>query len=164
VFVVVVSTRPSEFRITRTAAISAPAAAVFAQVNDLHRWKAWSPWAKMDPNAKEVHEGPAAGAGAKMSWSGNNKVGEGSMTITESRPNDFVRFRLEFLKPFAATNTAEFTFKPQGNQTVVTWSMFGHNNFMGKAMGLIMNCDKMVGGQFEKGLAQLKSVAETEHS
>ena len=118
----------------------------------------------MDPNAKEVHEGPAAGAGAKMSWSGNNKVGEGSMTITESRPNDFVRFRLEFLKPFAATNTAEFTFKPQGNQTVVTWSMFGHNNFMGKAMGLIMNCDKMVGGQFEKGLAQLKSVAETEHS
>ena len=164
VFVVVVSTRPSEFRITRTAAISAPAAAVFAQVNDLHRWKAWSPWAKMDPNAKEVHEGPAAGTGAKMSWSGNNKVGEGSMTITERRPNDFVRFRLEFLKPFAATNTAEFTFKPQGNQTVVTWSMFGHNNFMGKAMGLIMNCDKMVGGQFEKGLAQLKSVAETEHS
>ena len=82
------------------------------------------------------------------------------MTITESHPSDLVRIELEFLKPFKATNTAEFTFKPEGNQTVVSWTMFGKNNFMGKAMGLIMDCDKMLGGQFEQGLANMKSVAE----
>jgi uncharacterized protein YndB with AHSA1/START domain len=161
VFVVLVSQQPSEFRVTRSLAMSAPASAVFAQVNDLHKWKAWSPWAKMDPNATETHEGPAAGTGSKMSWAGNMKVGEGSMTITESRPNELIRFKLEFLKPMAATNTAEFTFTPHGNQTLVTWSMSGHNNFIGKAMGLVMNCDKMVGGQFENGLANLKSIVET---
>ena len=95
-----------------------------------------------------------------MRWVGNNKVGQGSMTITESRPDDFIRFKLEFLKPFAATNTAEFTFNYENDQTTVTWTMYGKNNFMGKAIGLVMNCEKMVGGQFEKGLATLKSVVE----
>ena len=82
------------------------------------------------------------------------------MTITDSHPSDLIRIKLEFMKPFAATNTAEFTFKPEGDQTVVTWSMAGKNNFMTKAIGLFMNCDNMIGGQFEKGLADLKSVAE----
>ena len=158
VLVVVISKQPSEFYVMRSATLPAPASVVFAQVNDLHHWKAWSPWARMDPNATETYEGPAAGVGARLRWAGNMKVGEGSMTITESHPNDLVRFRLEFLKPFAGTNTAEFTFQSQGNQTVVTWSMAGHNNFMGKAMSLVINCDKMIGGQFEQGFANLNAV------
>jgi hypothetical protein len=160
VFAVIVANQPSGFRVTRSMAMSAPASVVFAQVNDLHKWKAWSPWAKLDPNATETHEGPASGPGSTMRWAGNMKVGEGSMTIVESHPHDLIRFKLEFLKPMAATNTAEFTFTPQGKQTLVTWSMSGHNNFVGKAMGLVMNCDKMIGGQFETGLANLKSIVE----
>lgn len=157
---VIAAMQPTDFRITRTGTISAPASAIFPQVNNLQNWDAWSPWAKLDPNAKNSFEGPKEGVGAKMSWAGNNKVGVGSMTITESRPSDFIQFKLEFLKPMQATNTAEFTFTPEGDQTSVTWSMSGTNNFMGKLMGLIMNCDKMVGGQFEQGLAALKTVVE----
>ena len=160
VFAVIVALQPSEFRIARMATISAPAPAVFAQVNDFHNWQAWSPWAKRDPAMKQTYEGAAAGTGAIYTWSGNNDVGEGRMTLTESRPSDLIRIKLEFTKPFAATNSTEFAFKPEGNQTAVTWSMAGTNNFMAKAFGLIMNMDKMVGGDFEKGLAQMKSVAE----
>jgi len=159
--VAVVATRPSDFRVTRSTAISAPPAVVFAQVNDFHNWDGWSPWARMDPEMKATYAGPAAGTGAVYSWVGNNKVGEGRMTIMESHPSDLVRIKLELIKPFAATNTAEFTFQPQGNQTTVTWNMTGKKNFMTKAMGLVMNMDKMIGGQFDQGLAQMKSVAET---
>jgi hypothetical protein len=160
VFVGVVAMQPSEFRIARTATMSAPAPAVFAQVNDFHNWEAWSPWAKLDPAAKNSFEGPSAGTGAIFRWAGNREVGEGSMTITENRPSDLIRITLEFLKPFRATNTAEFTFKPDGDQTAVTWSMAGKNNFISKAICLFMNMDKMVGGKFEEGLAQMKSVVE----
>jgi len=160
VFVAVVAMQPSEFRVARTATISAPAPVVFAQVNDFHKWEAWSPWAKLDPAATATFEGPTAGPGAIFRWAGNHEVGEGSMTITESRPTDLIRIKLEFLKPFAATNTVEFTFKPEANQTAVTWSMAGRNNFIAKAVCLFMNMDKMVGGNFEKGLAQMKSVVE----
>src|SRR5574341_902384 len=146
--VVVVALQPAEFRVARSATISAPAPAVFAQVNDFHNWEAWSPWAKLDPAAKATFEGPSAGIGAIFRWAGNNEVGEGSMTITESRPSGLIRIKLEFLKPFAATNTAEFTFKPAGNQTAVTWTMEGRNNFIAKAVCLFMNMEKMVGGQF----------------
>ncbi len=160
VFVIVVATRPADFRVTRTARIAAPSSAVFAQVNDFHNWAAWSPWARLDPAMRQSYEGAPAGPGAVYSWTGNKKVGEGRMTILESHPSDLVRIKLEFLKPFAATNVADFTFKPEGDQTVVTWSMAGKNNFMAKAFGLFMNMDKLVGGDFEKGLAQMKSVAE----
>ena len=160
VFVVVVALQPAEFRIVRSATISAPAPAVFAQVNDFHNWQAWSPWAKLDPAAKATFEGPSAGIGAIFRWAGNKDVGERSMTIIESRPSDLIRIKLEFLRPFEATNSAEFTFKPEGNRTAVTWSMEGKNNFIAKAVCLFMNMDKMVGGQFEQGLAQMKSVAE----
>jgi hypothetical protein len=160
VFIIAAAMQPADFRVTRTGTIIAPASAVFAHVNDLHKWDAWSPWAKLDPDAKNSFEGPASGVGAIMRWAGNNKVGQGSMTITESRPDEFIRFKLEFLKPMAATNTAEFTFNSENDQTTVTWCMYGTNNFMGKAMGLIMNCDKMVGGQFQQGLEALKSVVE----
>jgi hypothetical protein len=161
VLIIIVATRPAAFRITRTAIMPAPPAVVFAQVNDFHKWEAWSPWAKLDPACKYSYEGPAAGTGAIFTWSGNNKVGEGRMTVLESRPDELLRINLQFLKPFKATSTSEFTFQPQGNQTVVTWSMYGKNNFMAKAMGLVMNCDKMVGGDFEKGLGSLKSITET---
>jgi uncharacterized protein YndB with AHSA1/START domain len=158
--VIVVALQPSEFQITRTATVAAPASAVFAQVNDFHKWEAWSPWAKLDPAARNTFDGAPAGTGAVFAWSGSSKVGEGRMTITESRPNELVRIKLEFMKPFAATNTAEFTFKPEGDRTAVTWRMFGHNNFIGKAVCLVMNMDKTLGGEFDKGLAAIKSVAE----
>jgi uncharacterized protein YndB with AHSA1/START domain len=162
--ILLVSTRPSEFRISRSGTISAPPAAVFPHVNDLRKWEAWSPWAKLDPNAKSTFEGPAAGVGAVFGWAGNKEVGEGRMTILESRPDELVRIKLEFFKPFKATNTAEFIFKLEDGRTVVTWSMFGTNNFMAKAINLVINCDRMVGGQFERGLANLRAVAEgTQH-
>jgi len=160
VFVVIVALQPSEFRVARSTTISAPPAAVFAQVNDFHKWEAWNPWGKIDPAMKQAYEGAPAGIGAIYTWTGNKEVGEGRMTITESRPSELIRITLEFFKPFAATNTAEFTFKPEGNQTAVTWSMFGEKNFMAKAIHLFMSMDKMIGGQFEKGLADMKSIVE----
>ena len=161
VFAVVVAIQPGDFRITRSTTIAAPPAAVFAQVNDFHKWEAWSPWAKLDPAMKTLYDGPTEGPGTIYTWSGNSKVGEGRMTITESHPSDLVRIQLEFLKPISATNTTEFTFKADGSQTLVNWTMTGTNNFMGKAFNLVMNMDKMVGGDFEKGLAQMKSLLET---
>ncbi len=160
IFLGLVALRPSEFRVVRSATISAPAPEVFAQVNNFHNWEAWSPWAKLDPGIGQTYEGPDAGEGATYKWSGNSEVGEGVMTITESRPNDLIRIKLEFLKPFAATDTAEFTFEPEGGQTMVTWSMEGKNNFIAKAIGMFMDMDKMIGSQFEAGLANLKSVVE----
>lgn len=160
VLVIVIATRPGDFRVTRSAKVSAPPAAVFPHVNDLAKWNAWSPWVKIDPQMKVTQEGPASGTGAISRWAGNSNVGEGSMTIVESRPNELVRFRLDFLKPMAGTCDAEFTFAPQGNDTLVTWSMTGKNNFIAKAISLFMDCDKMVGGQFEQGLAEMKSVVE----
>ena len=160
VFAGVVALRPSEFRVMRSAAIDAPASEVFTQVNDFHNWDAWSPWAKLDPAMKATFEGPAAGTGAVYKWSGNDEVGEGSMTLTESRPNDRIDIALTFIRPFACTNTTEFTFVPEGDGTVVTWNMTGHLNFVCKAMHLFVDMDKMVGGDFEKGLTQMKSVTE----
>jgi uncharacterized protein YndB with AHSA1/START domain len=162
VFVVVAALQPSAFRVARSTTIAAPPAIIFGHVNDLRKFQVWSPWAKIDPNSKIVYEGPQEGTGAKFSWAGNKEVGEGAMTVTDSRPGDLVQFRLDFKKPFEATNTAEFTFKPDGDRTAVTWAMSGKNNFMFKAVGLFMNCDKMIGGQFEKGLADLKTLAEAE--
>lgn len=160
-FIIVIVGQPCEFKVTRTAKMSAPLEKVFPHVNDLHKWEAWSPWAKLDPNAKNSFSGPDAGAGAAMAWEGNCKIGVGKMTITESQPCALIRFRLDFEKPMKATNLAEFDFKSEGGQTIVTWSMSGKNNFMGKVFGLFMNCDKMVGGQFEKGLASLKILGES---
>jgi hypothetical protein len=160
IFIIVVATRPANFRITRATTVSTPAAIVFAQVNDLHKWEEWNPWRRLDPACKMIYEGPPAGTGAGYIWAGNSKIGEGHMVITESRPNELIRLNLEFLRPFKATNITEFTFKPDGNQTAVAWSMSGKKNFMFKAVGLFMDTDKMVGGDFERGLTTLKSVAE----
>ena len=160
IFFVIIAGRPDEFIVSRSTKISAPPEKIFPHVNDLHKWETWSPWAKLDPNAKNSFAGADSGAGAAMSWDGNKKIGAGRMMIIESAPDNLIRFKLEFVRPFKATNTAEFTFKPEGGQTVVTWTMTGKSNFGFKILGLFMNCDKMCGGDFEKGLTAMKSVAE----
>jgi len=160
IFLVVVALQPADFKVERSATMRAPAPAAFAQVNDLQNWRAWSPWEKIDPALKRQYGGPKAGNGAIYAWQGNNDVGEGRMTITESRPGELVRLKLEFFQPFAATNTAEFSFKPAGEGTAVTWSMSGRNDFLAKAICLFVDMDKMVGGMFEQGLAQMKTVVE----
>ncbi len=156
-----IAMRPAEFRVTRSATMAAPPSKPFEQVNDLRNWEEWSPWAKLDTGMSQSYEGPRSGSGAKYSWSGNKKVGEGRMEITESRPDKLVGIRLEFLRPIKATNDVEFTFSPTGDGTTVTWTMTGRNNFAAKAFGLFMNIDKMCGSDFEKGLAGIKSRVES---
>lgn len=152
--------RPDVMNVSRSATMAAPPAAVFEQINDFHKWEAWSPWVKIDPSAKTSFEGPTNGEGAKFNWSGNSDVGEGSMTITESKPNDHVRIRLDFVKPMAGTNDVLLQLEPKGDQTKLTWSMSGKMNFIAKVMSLFMDCDKMVGDYYEKGLANLKTIVE----
>jgi hypothetical protein len=160
-FAAFVAMQPDELNIDRTTTIAAPARAVFDQVNDLRKWDNWSPWAKLDPDAKVSFEGSQAGTGAVFKWSGNDKIGEGQMTVTDSRPTDFVKIKVDFIKPFEGSNVSQFSFKPEGNRTAVTWSMSGRNdNFFVKAICLVMNTPKMLAGEMEKGLAQMKSVVE----
>jgi len=159
-FLVVVAMQSNELRVVRSATIDAPPAEVFAQVNDLHQFQTWSPWAKLDPELKGTYEGAENGTGAIYKWAGNDQVGEGQMTIVESKPAELVRFKLEFFKPFAATNMAAFSFKPEGEKTVVTWEMDGQKNFICKGFGLFMDMEKMCGDDFEKGLANMKTIVE----
>ena len=156
----VISMQSEDMKITRSATMNAIPAQVFEQVNDFHKWDAWSPWAKLDPAMKTTYSGAPSGVGSSYSWVGNDDVGEGKMTITASHPNDHIAIDLEFIKPFAAKNLTEFTFKPEGDKTNVTWTMAGKKNFVMKAFGLAMDMDKMVGADFEKGLAQMKTVTE----
>jgi hypothetical protein len=160
IILVVAAFQPAQFRVTRSATIAAPAAVIFPEVNDFHRWPAWSPWEKLDPTMKRTLEGPASGVGAIYSWEGNSEVGSGKMTITESRPAEVIRIKLEFFKPMPGLCPTEFTFKPEGAGTNVTWTMSGDKNYISKVVCLFMSMDKMVGGDFEKGLANLKQVAE----
>ena len=160
VLCIVIAMQPDDFKVARSATMKATPAAVFEQVNDFHKWDAWSPWAKMDPNAKATFDGPTSGKDAKFSWAGNSDVGEGNMTIVESKPDDHVRIRLDFIKPLAGTNDVLMKIEPQGDETKLTWSMSGKKNFITKAIGLFMDCDKMVGDQFEKGLANMKAIVE----
>jgi hypothetical protein len=156
-----IATRPSTFSVQRSATMKASPDIAFALVNDFHQWDAWSPWEKLDPAMKKTHEG-AAGTGAKYSWSGNDDVGEGRMTIEESKPAELIRIKLEFLKPFESSSTTLFTFKPEGENVSVTWKMSGDNNFVGKAFSVFMDMDEMIGKDFEKGLASMKTLAEAE--
>jgi uncharacterized protein YndB with AHSA1/START domain len=163
VFVIVLvlaAFQPADFRIVRSTVINAPAAAVFPRVNDLHRFQEWSPWAKLDPGMKSTFAGPPAGSGAVSAWDGNKKVGAGRMTITESQAPELIRMRLEFLRPFKATNLVEFVFRDADNGAAVEWAMTGRNNFGSRIFCLFMNMDRLVGRDFEKGLAQLKALCE----
>jgi hypothetical protein len=159
--IVIIAGRPDEFTVARSTQIAAAPEKVFSHVNELRKWDAWSPWAKADPNCKITYAGPPAGVESSHAWAGNKKVGEGKMTIIESTPSSLIRLRLEFLKPFKATNTGEFQFAPGSGKTLVTWSMTGKNSLCFKVFGLFMDCDMMIGKDFEKGLASLKSVTET---
>jgi len=159
----VIATRPAAFHIERSVSIQAPPENAFVYVNDFHAWSAWSPYEKLDPKMERSYSGAPSGNGAAYAWkSESGNVGEGNMTIEKSvKPSEIV-IRLEFTKPFAATNTASFSFvpEPSGN-TKVTWAMDGNNDFMGKAASLVMNMDQLVGSDFERGLAALKTLAES---
>jgi hypothetical protein len=157
-----IATRPDTFSVQRSATMKASPDIAFALVNDFHQWGGWSPWEKLDPAMKKTHEGAASGTGAKYAWTGNDDVGEGRMTIEESKPAELVRIKLEFIKPFESASTTTFTFKPEGEMVTVAWKMEGDNNFVGKAFSLFMDMDKMIGGDFERGLASMKTLAEAE--
>lgn len=154
------SFQPDTFSIERSVTIAAPAPALFPRLNDLRQLHEWSPWKEKDPQCAYTFEGPAAGVGASQSWSGNSEVGAGKQTIIESRTNDSVRLKLEFEKPMEGLCEATLALKPEGSATRVSWKMTGENNLLGKVFCLFMNQDKMIGGEFEKGLATLKRTAE----
>jgi uncharacterized protein YndB with AHSA1/START domain len=160
IFALVVSRQPSVFHIERSITIDAPAERAFAYVNDFRAWRGWSPYEKLDPEMMRLFGGSPSGEGASYSWSGSSKVGEGRMTIERSVPASHIDIRLEFIKPFASTSRAIFTFSPAAQGTTVTWTMDGHDNFVARAMHLFMDIDGMIAGQFDSGLAELKALAE----
>ncbi|MDQ1056392.1 hypothetical protein QFZ23_000293 [Arthrobacter globiformis] len=148
----------STYSVSRSTVIPAPAKDVFPLVNSFREWPKWSPWETVDPDMKRTYSGAESGVGAKYAWNGNRKAGAGNMEIVESQEPDAIRIRLEFTKPFPAVNPTTFTFVPEGGGTRVTWTMAGEHKGIGKVFALFMNMDKMVGGDFEKGLASLASV------
>jgi hypothetical protein len=156
-----IATRPASFRIQRSAHVSAPPHVVFSIINDLHQWGRWSPYDKRDPNMKKAFDGPAEGPGSVYTWNGNNEVGEGRLTIQESKASELVRMKLEFSRPFKANNEVNFKLVPSDDGTRVSWIMDGKRNFMMKAMSLFMNMDKMIGTDFEQGLANLNTAAQS---
>ena len=158
IFLIFAATRPADFRVERSATIAAPPLALFEQVNDHHKFNAWNPFLKVDPNVKNTYSGPASGVGAICSWDGNSDIGAGTSTIIESKPGELVRLRMDWKRPMEGTSTIDFTFKPQGDKTVVTWSMYGKNNFLGKVVSVFMDCEKMCGPPFEEGLASLGKI------
>ena len=158
-FLIVVATRPADFHVERSATLSASPAALFEHVNNHHKFAVWNPFMKLDPNVKNTYSGPESGVGAACSWDGNGDVGAGTCTIIESKPGELVRCRMDWKRPMEGVAMVDFTFKPDGDKTIVTWAMYGKNSFMGKAVSLFMNCDKMCGPQFEKGLADLGAIA-----
>lgn len=157
-FAAYVAMQPSQFAVERSAVIAAPPAAVFSQVNDFHKWQEWSPWAKLDPNAKAVFDGKDQGEGASFAWQGNREVGSGKMTITESKPDERITMKLDFTAPMTASNITVFTFKPEGQGTRMTWTMSGENNFVGRAICMFMDMDKMVGTKFEEGMKNINAL------
>ena len=154
------ATMPDNFRVQRTTSIKAPPEKIFALIDDFHRWDAWSPWEKMDPAMKRTFSGPATGKGATYAWEGNSKVGEGRMEIIDAASPSTVRIKLDFVKPLEGHNTAVFTIEPKGDATTVTWAMDGPTPYIAKVMGVFVSMDKMIGKDFETGLANMKSAAE----
>jgi uncharacterized protein YndB with AHSA1/START domain len=153
-------TKPDTFRIQRSAVIAAPPEKIFAVINDHHQWGAWSPWEKPDPAMKRTYSGAASGKGAIYEWDGNNQIGAGRSEIVDSVPPSKITMTLDMIRPFEAHNMVEFTLNPKDGSTNVSWAMHGPQPYMMKVMSIIMNSDKMVGGQFETGLGNLKTLAE----
>ena len=156
------ATKPDTFRVQRTTSIKAPPEKVYALINDFHRWDTWSPWEKIDPTMKRTHSGAPSGKGAVYEWDGDRNVGKGRIEIVESVPPAKVTLKLDMIKPFAGHNTVEFTLQPQGETTTVTWAMHGVVPYMAKLFCMVINGDRMVGDDFEAGLANLKTLVERE--
>jgi Polyketide cyclase / dehydrase and lipid transport len=152
--------QPDHFRVQRSTRIEAPAERVFGYINDFHRWGAWSPYEKLDPAMQRTYSGAARGQGAVYAWEGSAKVGKGRMEITSAPAPSRVDIKLDFLTPFEAHNVATFTLEPDGSATKVTWAMDGPTPYPAKIVHLFLNMDRMVGRDFESGLANLKTVAE----
>ena len=154
------ATRPDTFSVQRAASIKAPPEKIFPLIDDFHRWTVWSPWEKLDPDMKRTFSGSAAGKGAAYAWQGNSKVGEGRMEILDDPAPSKIVIKLDFIKPFEGHNITTFLLVPKGDVTDVTWTMDGPSPFVSKLIGVFMNMDKMIGNDFETGLANLKAAAE----
>ena len=159
-FLVYAATRPDSFRVERTVTINAPPERIFPLINDFQRWGAWSPFEKKDPGMKRTMSGVSSGKGAVYEWDGNKEIGQGRMEIVESVPPSRITLTLDFTRPFEAHNIVDFTLEPRGNSTQVTWAIHGPSPFISKVMGIVFNVDKMIGQDFEAGLAALKTVSE----
>ena len=159
-FLIYAATRPDSFRVERTATINAPPERIFPLINDFQRWGAWSPFEKKDAGMKRTLSGVPSGKGAVYEWDGNKEIGQGRMEIVESVPPSRVTLTLDFTRPFEAHNIVDFTLEPRGNSTQVTWAIHGPSPFISKVMSIVLNMDKMIGKDFEAGLAALKTVSE----
>ena len=157
---VLAATKPDVFRVQRAASIKAPPEKVFALINDFKRWETWSPWEKKDPAMKRSFGAATSGKGARYAWEGNKEVGQGSMEITESARSSLIKLKLDFLKPFEAHNRVEFALQAKGDATEVSWTMTGDTPYFAKIMHVFVDMDRMVGKDFEAGLANLKSISE----
>jgi uncharacterized protein YndB with AHSA1/START domain len=160
VVLILASRKSDTFSVSRATSIKAPPEKIFALINDFHQWRAWSPYEDRDPNLQRTYSGANSGKGAVYEWNGNKNVGSGRMEIRDAAPPRQVVIKLDFLKPFEAHNTAEFTFVPQGDTTNVTWLMHGPAPLMSKVMQVFMNMDNMIGKDFATGLANLKRITE----
>jgi len=154
------ATRPDSFRVERSITIKAAPAKVYALLNDFHNFPSWSPWQDLDPAMKVTHGGAASGQGAIYEWVGNSAVGAGRMEILKAQPDASITVKLDFLQPFEAHNTAEYTLANSTDGTTVTWAMYGPSPYVSKVMGIFVSMDSMIGKDFERGLAKLKAVAE----
>jgi uncharacterized protein YndB with AHSA1/START domain len=154
------ATKPDSFRIERSTTIKAPPEKIFALINDFHQWEGWSPWEKIDPALKRTYAGAASGKGAVYEWSGNEDIGQGRMEIVESLPASKVTLNLDFITPFAAHNNVDFTLTGQGDTTTLTQAMYGPSPYISKLMTIFFSMEKMVGGKYDEGLANIKAIAE----
>lgn len=158
---VLAARKPNMFRVERTISIDAATATIFALINDFHHWPRWSPWEKLDPAMQRKYTGATNGVGAVYEWQGKGKVGAGRMEILQSQPSTKIVIKLDFIKPFEGHNTAEFVLKPVNGVTLITWSMYGPATFITRVMGVLMNMDKLIGKDFETGLANIKATVES---
>lgn len=156
------ATRPGSFHVERSLAIKAPPEKIFPLIDDFHKWAAWSPYEKLDPNMARTIGGADSGKGATYAWSGNGKAGAGRMEITDATAPSAIVIKLDFTKPFETSNVLTFTLKPEGDGTNVTWAMDGPSPYVAKVMGIFVNMDTMIGKDFETGLGSLKAAAESQ--
>lgn len=160
IVLIVAATKPDEFRVERSVAIAAPAQKIFPFLDDLKQQRLWSPWDQKDPDMQRTYSGAERGVGAVYAWDGNREIGAGSQEITAVTPHSKIEARIDFVRPFKAHNRIEWLPRPAGNATSVTWAIFGSMPFMSKVMSVFFSMDKMIGNEFEKGLSQLKLLAE----